>query len=75
VTTLNLGSYCGVIRQNIHVFLGHLSVMPLRNSWLVDVKFDTGPTLGHTDHRLAQENYIGQIIEYKFSRRRTPLNS
>jgi capsular exopolysaccharide synthesis family protein len=51
----------------IDAFLGHLSIAPVRNSRLVDVKYDL------PDARLATQitnaltaNYINQILEYKF---------
>lgn len=51
----------------IDAFLAHLTVSPIRNSRLVDVKYDMPEARLAT--RIANEqakNYINQILEYKF---------
>ncbi len=51
----------------IDTFLGHLTVTPVRNSRLVDVKFDLpDPALATAIVNALARNYIEQNLEYKF---------
>ena len=51
----------------IHAFLSRLTIAPVRNSRLVDVKFQaTNPTLAASVANALSEQYIQQNLQFKF---------